>query len=105
MRTKMRCRVATVVSWLVSFAIILGMFPTVLTTASATEDEFLKEISSKENVSNKRGVGRTVTETEADELLAGAGVSLIKIALENNLIDINTDEHGMCGGTSHLQGI
>ena len=49
--------------------------------------------------------GNSLTEAEANALLAGAGTSLVEIALENNLTDCTTEPYGMCGGNSHMQGI
>ncbi len=49
--------------------------------------------------------GNSLTEAEANALLAGAGTSLVEIALENNLLDCTTEPYGMCGGNSHMQGI
>ena len=49
--------------------------------------------------------GNQITEWEANALLAGAGTSVVEIALENHYDNPNTDPYGMCGGNSHLQGI
>ena len=51
------------------------------------------------------GSGNNLTEWEANALLAGAGTSVVQIALDNHFDDPNTDPYGMCGGNSHLQGI
>ena len=51
------------------------------------------------------GNGNNLTEWEANALLAGAGTSVVQIALDNHFDNPNTDPYGMCGGNSHLQGI
>lgn len=47
----------------------------------------------------------TLTEDEANALLAAAGTSVVEIAIENKLWNVNTDAYGDCGGSRHLQGI
>lgn len=71
----------------------LCMLSSLLVTAGATEDV------------SQESSGNTLTEEEANALLAGAGTSVVQIALDNHLDDVNTTQYGLCGGTSHLQGI
>ena len=76
---------------LLALLMVLCMLPSLLVTAGATE--------------TTDPLTGTLTETEANALLAGAGTSVVQIALDNHLDDVNTTEYGLCGGTSHLQGI
>lgn len=46
-----------------------------------------------------------ITVQQADMLLAGAGTSLVEVTLKNHIQDVNTERYGLCGGSSHLQGI
>lgn len=78
---------------LLALLMALCMLSSLLVTAGATED--VAQESS----------GNTLTEEEANALLAGAGTSVVQIALDNHLDDVNTTQYGLCGGTSHLQGI
>ena len=76
-------------SWMLALVMMVGMVPaTFATPASAAETD-----------------GGAITEWEANALLAGAGTSVVQVALDNHFDDPNTDEYGMCGGNSHLQGI
>ena len=76
-------------SWMLALVMMVGMIPaTVATPASAAEI-----------------TGGAITEWEANALLAGAGTSVVQVALDNHYEDPNTDAYGMCGGNSHLQGI
>ena len=77
-------------SWLLTFVMIVGLLPIGMVTPAAAAGT---------------GDGNTLTEEEANMLLAGSGKSLVQIALENNLVACDTEKYGMCGGNSHLQGI
>jgi len=74
-------------SWLLALAMAMSFVPAVASPASAAP------------------AGGSITEWEANALLAGAGTSVVEVALENHYDDPNTDPYGMCGGNSHLQGI
>ena len=76
---------------LLALLMALCMLSSLLVTAGATEAQ--------------ETPGNTLTEEEANALLAGAGTSVVQIALDNHLDDVNTTQYGLCGGTSHLQGI
>lgn len=78
---------------LLALLMALCMLSSLLVTAGATEDV------------SQESSGNTLTEEEANALLAGAGTSVVQIALDNHLDDVNTTQYGLCGGTSHLQGI
>ena len=78
---------------LLALLMALCMLSSLLVTAGATED--VAQESS----------GNTLTEEEANALLAGAGTSVARIALENHLDDVNTTDYKKCGGTGHMQGI
>ncbi|MFR1052019.1 MAG: LamG-like jellyroll fold domain-containing protein [Lachnospirales bacterium] len=85
----MRKRTNRIFGLLMTLVMVLGMFPAMTSPVHAAEP----------------ADGGRITPEEADMLLAGAGTSLVEIALENKLDDINTNENGLCGGSSHLQGI
>lgn len=78
---------------LLALLMALCMLSSLLVTAGATEDV------------SQESSGNTLTEEEANALLAGAGTSVVQIALDNHLDDVNTTNYGLCGGSSHLQGI
>ena len=63
---------------LLALLMALCMLSSLLVTAGATED--VAQESS----------GNTLTEEEANALLAGAGTSVVQIALDNHLDDVNT---------------
>ena len=81
---------------LLALLMALCMLSSLLVTAGATEDV------------SQESSGNTLTEEEANALLAGAGTSVVQIALDNHLDDVNTTQYGLCGGSvppaGHLRG-
>lgn len=102
----MKSRTKRVVSLLMTM-MMAGAIPSVTVPVQIVEaaktKETVKDAETSKTAETEKG-GK-ITEEQANMLLAGAGTSLVEIALENHIQDVNTNNYGLCGGTGHLQGI